>query len=189
MSLMRPEKTMNCPESPSGPDVYRTLADKNDFLEAMSHTASGVYLVTTDGRSGCYATTISAVSSVCAEPAMLLACINKRNPLCVAVENNRQFCVNAFSVDQVPISQTFSGRPEAGGLAYDFGRAEWLEGSTKARRLQGAVASFDCLLHHSLVLGTHYVFIGLVIAATCTEGKPLLYSHRTYCSSVELGSS
>ena len=181
---------MHHADGSSGNDLYQNLtAGKDAFLEAMSRTASGVYLVTTDGQGGRYAATISAVASVSADPTMLLACVNKRNPLCIALETNRQFCINAFKADQVRISQTFAGKPDAGGQAYDFGIAEWLQGRTQAQRLKGAVASFDCLLHHSLALGTHCVFIGLVVAVTCDEGKPLLYSRRGYYSSSKLRSN
>ncbi|MGE0006236.1 MAG: flavin reductase family protein [Parvibaculaceae bacterium] len=174
-------------EGLSETDLYRNLAaDRNAFLEAMSRTASGVYLVTTDGHGGRVAATISAVASISADPTMLLACINKRNPLCAALETNRQFCINAFNATQVRISQTFAGRPGVGGQAYDFGTAEWLQGQTQAQRLKGAVASFDCLLHHSLTLGTHCVFIGLVVAVACDEGRPLLFSRRGYHSSRKL---
>ena len=181
---------MHRPEGLSGTDLYRGLATGKDaFLEAMSRTASGVYLVNTDGHGGRYAGTISAVASVSADPTMLLVCINKHNPLCDALEANRQFCVNAYNADQVRICRTFAGRPDTGGLPYDFESAEWLQGLTQAQRLKGAVASFDCLLHHSLLLGTHRVFIGLVVGVMCDDGEPLLYSRRSYYSSVEVGSN
>jgi flavin reductase len=181
---------MHPSEGLSANDPYQGLAiGKDAFLEAMSHTASGVYLVTTDGRGGRYAATISAVASVSADPTMLLACINKRNPMCAAIESNRQFCVNALNADQVRISQTFSGKPDSGGLAYDFESAEWLDGLTEAKRLKGAVASFDCLLHHNVVLGTHSVFIGLVVGAAFADGRPLLYAKRSYHSPCALNPS
>ena len=51
------------------------------FVEAMSRSASSVWLVTTDGPAGRHGLTVSAVSSVSAEPPMLLACINRHSPV------------------------------------------------------------------------------------------------------------
>jgi flavin reductase (DIM6/NTAB) family NADH-FMN oxidoreductase RutF len=116
---------------------------------------------------------------------MLLACVNRRSPMSAAIEANREFCVNELSVDQVPLSQVFSGRSEA-GRAYDMESAEWLDGQTLAKRLKGAVASFDCLLNHIVALGTHYVFIGLVVGVCYEDGRPLLYSRRGYHVSCSL---
>lgn len=173
----------------SASDVYRDLAIGRDaFIEAMSHTASGVYVVSTDGPGGRCAATISAVASVSADPAMLLVCINKRNLLCAAIETNRQFCVNALNIDQIQISQVFAGKPES-GRAHDFESAEWLDGLTLAKRLKGAVASFDCLLHHSVTLGTHNVVIGLVVGASSGDRQPLLYASRSYRASCMLDKS
>ncbi|HTN98274.1 MAG TPA: flavin reductase family protein [Nordella sp.] len=151
----------------------------------MSRTASGVYILTTDGEGGQYAATISAVASVSADPALLLACINRRNPLCAALAANRHFCVNALNAAQSPVSQSFAGRPQS-GLAYDFGIAEWYQGTTSAKRLKGAVASFDCVLQDSLAFGTHTIFVGHVVAAAGAEGKPLLYAGRRYLTACAL---
>lgn len=153
--------------------------DRSIFVDAMSRTASGVYIVSTDGKGGQYATTVSAVASVSADPALLLACVNGRNPMCAAIEVNRHFCINALSAAQSPVSQTFAGKPDA-GAAHDFGVAEWYRGTTAAKRLKGAVASFDCVLHECLGFGTHKILIGRVLAAIWEDGRPLLYAGRRY---------
>ena len=57
-----------------------------DFVAAMGLAATGVSVVTTDGPAGRFGLTVSAVSSVSAEPPLVLVCINRKSPAMAAVE-------------------------------------------------------------------------------------------------------
>jgi flavin reductase (DIM6/NTAB) family NADH-FMN oxidoreductase RutF len=50
------------------------------FVEAMSCSATPVYVVTAAGPAGTHGLTVSAVSTVSVNPPMLLACINRQSP-------------------------------------------------------------------------------------------------------------
>ena len=62
----------------------RMTADRDAFVEAMSRAVSGVSIVTTDGQAGRFGQTVSAMSSVSADPPLLLVCINRKSPTCTA---------------------------------------------------------------------------------------------------------
>lgn len=47
-----------------------------NFIMAMAAAATGVSVTTTEGSAGRFGLTVSAISSVSAEPPMLLACVN-----------------------------------------------------------------------------------------------------------------
>ncbi|MCK5324853.1 MAG: flavin reductase, partial [Woeseiaceae bacterium] len=51
----------------------------NTFTNAMRHAVSSVSIVTTDGTHGRYGLTISSMTSVSADPPMLLVCVNRNN--------------------------------------------------------------------------------------------------------------
>ena len=53
------------------------------FVEGMRGAVTGVNIVTTDGAAGRFGVTVSAFSSVSAEPPMVLVCINQRSPVSV----------------------------------------------------------------------------------------------------------
>jgi flavin reductase len=145
----------------------------------MRGAATGVSIVATDGPAGRYGLTVSAFSSVSAEPPMVLVCINRRSPACAAVRRNRRFCVNVLSQAQRSMANTFAGRPEAGD-AYEFHAASWTSSATGAPRLDGCTASFDCVLQTSIDAGTHSIFIGAVKALESTGTSPLVYVDGAY---------
>lgn len=149
------------------------------FVEAMAAAASGVSVVTTDGAHGRFGLTVSAVTSISAEPPLLLACINRKNPISAAITENGCFTVNLLSEHQVPLARIFAGRPEH-GPAYDFGAADWHQGVTPAPVLDHAAATFECKLDSWHDGGTHRIFIGAVEAASISGLVTLAYHHRKY---------
>jgi flavin reductase len=149
------------------------------FIGAMGSVATGVSIVTTDGLAGRFALTVSAFSSVSADPPMILACINRRSPLADAVRENAVFCVNVLGADQSALADRFAGRPRD-GAAYAFDCAAWDRLETGAPRLVNAVASFDCRLDRALDQGTHVVLFGRVLAVADSATHALVYARRTY---------
>lgn len=154
-------------------------ASLEDFVQAMAHAAFGVSIVTTDGEAGRFGLTVSAVSSVSAEPPLLLACINRKNPIVEALTKNGVFVVNLLSEDQWALARSFAGRPKS-GPSYDFTAGHWQENEGRAPRLLDCSANFDCNLESWHDAGTHRIFIGRAIRATHAGLKPLVYSNRKF---------
>ena len=97
----------------------RAHEDPDRFVAAMAGAATQVSVVTTDGAAGRFGVTVSAFSSVSAEPPLVLVCINRRSPAIAAITANNAFCVNLLGDDQSDIANCFAGRP--GAIApYDF---------------------------------------------------------------------
>lgn len=160
-----------------GPDP--SVVERKAFVDAMSSAVTGVTVVTTAGKAGRFGVTVSAVSSVSADPPMVLACINRRSPACTAVRENKVFCINILATEQRHIADTFAGRP-AEGAPYDFNSAEWNAAISGAPNLMGAISSFDCVLETACDSGSHTIFIGKVVAIRRGAGKALLYTERAY---------
>jgi flavin reductase (DIM6/NTAB) family NADH-FMN oxidoreductase RutF len=157
------------------------------FVGAMRNAATGVNIVTTDGAAGRFGVTVSAFSSVSAEPPLVLVCINRKSPLAAAICANGCFGVNVLSSDQRDLAASFAGYPSS-GVPYDFGTTRWEESVSGAPVLAGAVAGFDCVLATSHNAGSHRIFIGRVVGATSQSARPLLYTNREYgrfCRSTE----
>jgi flavin reductase (DIM6/NTAB) family NADH-FMN oxidoreductase RutF len=149
------------------------------FREAMSRAAMGVAIVTTDGAGGRFGLTVSSVTSVSAEPPLVLVCVNTRTPVADAITTNGLLAINLLSTDQQDVADIFAGRGRCGSR-YDFGCARWTSAATGAPLLDGAVAAFDCRLHHSIEAGTHKVLLGAVLSIRCRVAEPLVYSRRQY---------
>lgn len=161
-------------ESVDGVEVDRVL-----FLRAMSRTAAGVNVVTTDGPSGRFGVTVTAFASVSADPPMVLVCIHRRSPICGALERNEKFCINVLSAGQRRVADTFSGHPRR-GAPYDFACGAWVANASGTPRLIDACAALDCELENAHDSGSHTIFVGRVIATATGSASPLLYCSRSY---------
>lgn len=150
-----------------------------EFIAAMGLAATGVSVVTTDGPAGRFGLTVSAVSSVSAEPPLVLVCINRKSPAMAAVEGNGQFAVNLLGAGHRAYAETFSGRPRE-GKPFDFANHEWRLGETGLPLVRDATAVFECETHQSLDAGTHRIFIGRAVAAHAGPSEPLVYCNRAF---------
>lgn len=149
------------------------------FVAAMRRAATGVTVVSTAGPAGRFGVTVSAMTSVSAEPPLLLVCVHRASPACDAIARNGVFCVNVLQESQDLVSDVFAGRvPTSGGDRFECG--DWRAGATGAPRLADAAAAFDCRLEASHDHGSHRVFIGRVVEASEGEGRPLVYCDRAY---------
>ena len=165
---------------PPGP-----CASPADFVSAMARAATGVSVVTTDGPDGRFGITVSAVSSVSAEPPMVLVCINRRSPAVVAIGDHGRFAVNMLADHQASVARTFSGRPDRGD-PYDFATHAWQAGATGLPCLAGAAAVFECAVETAIDAGSHRIFIGRVIVAEAGAIAPLVYAGRDFRRPVPL---
>jgi len=130
-----------------------------DFIAAMGKCATEVTVITTDGPAGRFGVTVSAMSSVSAEPPLLLVCVNRNNLAYAAIDHNRCFCVNLVAAEQQAVAQVFAGQLKA-------------EPGDR----------FDCRIEQQINLDTHTVFVGRVVAVQSREGSPLAYSQRSFCN-------
>jgi flavin reductase len=158
---------------PAGP-----IESPERFIAAMARAATGVCVITTDGEAGEFALTVSAISSVSAEPPLMLACINRRSPVAAAIERNGLMAVNVLADTQQHVADVFAGRSP--GANYDFNCAKWYRATTGSPLLAGAAAVFDCEVDAIHEAGTHRIVMGRVVEAGYGEALPLVYAQRAY---------
>jgi len=155
------------------------LVERSDYVDAMSRAANSVNVVTTNGADGPVGVTVSAATSVTAEPPTLLVCIHEKSGAASAILANGVFCLNILTAKQQDISQLFAGLvPDAPQDRFD--KKLWSQLKTGCPVLKDGLAVFDCRLDAVLKEGTHYIFVGQVVAANKGKGLPLVYSHRAY---------
>ena len=145
----------------------------------MSGAVTSVTVVTTDGPAKRFGVTVCAFASVCADPPMVLICINSRSTAVTAIDQNGCFCVNLLGDTQALVADYFSGRTNP-SMAYEFWCADWHSGDTSAPTLAHANANLDCLVENYYAAGTHRIFIGLVRDALASKSALLAYSKHSY---------
>lgn len=151
----------------------------SEFTTALALAANGVSIVTTDGANGKAGLTVSSMCSVCAEPAIILACVNASNEFCVKADANKQFAINILSTAHTELSSVFAGLGEDSD-ADRFSFGTWQTLHTGSPVLTGSLVSLDCNLVSATTHGTHRIYIGEVIATSSTTAEPLIYRNRAY---------
>ena len=150
------------------------------FREGMSRVASAVHIITTDGPHGKAGLTATAVSSLSAEPPMLLACVKRSASSAPILKQNGVFVVNTLAAAHQELADVFAGRTGVKG-AERFNAHEWLKGETGAPVLPDALASFECRVAQVLDVATHEILIGHVVAVRLGAKAPhLIYADRRY---------
>lgn len=162
----------------SAPDHDTVSVER--FKQGMRCLAAGVTIVTTvhDGvRSGLTAT---AVTSLSADPPQVLVCVNRSAGAHDLIHLGSRMCINVLSHSHRNLAARFAGENGVFGEdRFDVGR--WTTLKTGAPVLQGALASFDCVVSERVQASTHTIFIGRVVdVCTRPKAKPLVYASGTY---------
>lgn len=150
----------------------------DQFRSAMRRWASGVSVLTTRREGGIQGITVSSFCSLSLSPPLILACIDKKTRSHALIEKHRAFAINVLKAGQERLSEM------AAGHAGEHGN--WLEGlpyrkaETGAPVLLDCLAWFDCSLETAHDGGDHTIFVGRVLAAGHSEGRPLLYFEGAY---------
>lgn len=162
--------------------------DSGDFTAALALAANGVSIVTTDGPQGKAGLTVSSMCSVCAEPALMLACVHAGNKFCDTADQNGHFAINLLATEHLAVSGVFAG------LSDDpdedrFLTGQWNTLQTGSPVLSNALVALDCKLVSATTHGTHRIYIGEVVSLLSNDKKPLVYTARTYASPEPLTNS
>jgi flavin reductase (DIM6/NTAB) family NADH-FMN oxidoreductase RutF len=154
-------------------------AARDDFLDAMAAAVTGVSVVTTDGPAGRLGLTVSAMTSVSADPPLLLVGLRRCSALASALLANSVFGVSVLGADQAMVADSFAGRPRH-GEPYDFDATGWDLGASGVPLLRDAASRFECRVSGHLEAGTHTLVLGAVTAADESGRPALAYSRRRF---------
>lgn len=159
--------------------------DLDTFRAAMRRVVSGVTVVTTLHDDRPWGMTVTAFTSVCAEPPTVLVCVNTRTNTAGDIAQSGRFAANLLSRDQLDISNLCSA---PGGLKYIDDhvideRHAW--GSEAMPVLRDSLVTFDCVVDDARVVGSHLVVVGRVQRIVTPEARvPLLYGEGRYLHGV-----
>ncbi|GAB5467293.1 MAG: flavin reductase [Rhodospirillales bacterium] len=157
-----------------------TLASRADFLAALRRVPEPVTVVASLGSAGPGAVTVSAFSSVSADPPTVLICLQSQGSAAHAVIRNGHFTVNFLSERDRALAEICAGHGSADHAARlaDPGWQMTADGLPQWGR---AIAVLVCRLHETVEIGSHRVLIARVTAAGPGSGEsPLLYQGRAY---------
>ncbi|MEP1521753.1 flavin reductase family protein [Ascidiaceihabitans sp.] len=154
------------------------LVPRDHFIAAMRQVASSVTVVTTDGVGGLHGATVTAFSSVSADPPTVLVCLFAESRIARAVSANGTFCVNVLSEDDAEIADRFAGRHD--DLVADrFSGINYYGGAGVAPQIDGST-SFHCVSQQTIRSGSHLIMLGHVRDVLTSSASPLTYRNGCY---------
>ncbi|MDA7430060.1 flavin reductase family protein [Primorskyibacter aestuariivivens] len=154
------------------------LVARDRFIAAMRQVASSVTVVTTDGSAGRHGATVSAFSSVSADPPTVLVCLFANSRIAQAVTGNGGFCVNVLSERDAEIADRFAGRHDQ-WVGDRFSGIDCYGAPGTAPQIDGATA-FRCDLQQTLRSGSHLIVLGHVRDVLASHARPLAYRDGCY---------
>lgn len=153
--------------------------DQDAFKEALRGWASGVTVVTSRSGDKVHGMTVSAFSSVSADPPLVLVCANRSSTTHGIIEEGGVFAVNILAAHQQDVSNVFaSSKHEDSRLE----KVSWSEGTTGAPLIDEALASLECRVTSAHREGSHTIYVGRVEGVRATDAEPLLYYKGSYRS-------
>jgi len=152
-------------------------ASPENFKAALRNFASGVTVITSLDEDGlAVGATVSAFTSVSADPPMVLVCLNGFSRSARAIRDSRIFNVHILGCGQVDLAQKF-----ASGQAEKFPGNCFEAGETGAPVLGEGDVRLECKLVSETAGGTHGIFVGLVRNVATRDSEPLIYANRNFC--------
>lgn len=157
------------------------------FLRSMRAVPGPIAIIASkaDGqRSGLAAT---AWNSLCADPPMLLVCVNRTASAYPLISASRAFSVNLLPRGSDELVAIFSKQRGLEGDAR-FVDGDWGDGPAGMPMLKRAVVSFECELDGTHDYGTHTILIGRVGEVRASdEQEALLYVDGCFASALRHG--
>jgi len=152
--------------------------DADLFKNALRRWASGVTVVTSKNGDHVHGMTVSAFSSVSADPPLVMICANRNSLTHEVIAAGMVFAVNILAADQEDVSNRFaSSKTES----TRFDEVKWHHGETGAPVLDEALACLECTVRSAHAEGSHTIFVGQVEAVHFREGVgPLVYYDAAY---------
>ncbi|MDE2517110.1 MAG: flavin reductase family protein [Rhodospirillales bacterium] len=154
--------------------------DPTEFRACMALVPNAVAIITCGTPGARTGLTATALCSLTDMPPMLLACVNANASAHAVIRSTGCFAANIVADRHTELAQRFAGRTGIDG-EQRFTYSGWAALKTGAPVLDGAIASFDCVLEAEHRHASHSIFIGRVVAAVqCSEAEPLLYRNGQF---------
>lgn len=154
------------------------------FKNVMARVATMVTVVTATGEGGPTGLTVSAFTSVSADPAIVLVCIDKATASVDAMLDAPGYTVNFLPEGTSDEAMLFATHD-----AEKFGNSSWRHASTPDAGpvLESAFAYLECMTIKRAEVGDHWVIYGEVAALGLGDDgvAPLIWHDRGFAKLAE----
>jgi flavin reductase (DIM6/NTAB) family NADH-FMN oxidoreductase RutF len=145
-----------------------------DFREALSAVPAPVTIVTTIEGGKPHGTTVSAFTSLSADPPLVLVALDRSSDLLRLLRTAGRFGVNLLAAGQEDLGLACAKK----GLD-KFACVQWHDDGGLPR-IDATAGWLACDVQELLPGGDHIIVVGLVTACETTDAEPLLYHRRRF---------
>ena len=149
--------------------------DSSTLRRALGSFATGVTVVTAQGKTGDVGVTANSFSSVSLEPPMVLWSLKKSSTSLAAFTESGAFAVHVLAAHQQSLSDQFARR-----AADKFQGIEIKRGFGGSPLLDDCAARFQCRLAFRYDGGDHEILVGEVVEFEHTDHPPLVFHGGRY---------
>ncbi|WP_052488882.1 flavin reductase family protein [Streptomyces sp. 150FB] len=166
-----------------GSEVDQTSAPRADrCLDFYAGLASGIAVVTAPSDDGPVGTTVSTVTSLSAEPPLLLVCLSHTSRTLAAITPGSAFAVHLLGEEQGDRARLFAS---ASATPAERFAAESYEEVLGVPVLADTYAWSICVTEEVRAYGDHCLVVGRVAALHMAEGRPLIWHDRAFHTLVD----
>ena len=152
---------------------------------SMGRFVTGVAVVSTgDTAENWCGMTISSLTSISLEPAILMISLTHGSRTTDAIEAAGRFTVSILSARQEAVARHFATR---GGSRYE--EVEYDLGAYGMPMIKDALVQIECRVHHTQPVGDHTVVFGEVDNLRFRAGSGLLFNAGRFGDFHDLGSN
>ena len=145
--------------------------DSKFLRKTLGKYSTGVTVVTSiDNDRNPIGMTVNSFTSVSLLPALVLWCIDKKQPSYNSFMNAEGYAVNILSKDQNDICYKFASQ-----LDNKFQNVDWKISENGFPLLKNSLAWFDCKKWNYYAGGDHEILVGEVTSFDSLELEPLTY--------------
>jgi flavin reductase (DIM6/NTAB) family NADH-FMN oxidoreductase RutF len=144
-----------------------------EFRQTLSRLAAGTSIVTTHDQDGQkLGLTATAITAVSLDPPLVLVCVDKRARTAAALSAQAPFIVHFLAAGQAALAIQF-----ASPIPDKFAGVSYMLMASGCARIDGVLASIECVAYQLFPGGDHLIVIGRVVETQIGDENalPLVY--------------
>lgn len=146
--------------------------------------ATGVTVITVQHGDHVHGMTANSFTSVSLDPPLVLFCVAKSARMASLVQRAEGFVINILTSRQQQVSRQFASSRKS-----EAEMSVVLERGSVAPRIEGALASIQCVNESMYEGGDHWIVVGRVVdlqeSEDAIDRSPLVFFRSRYCDLLE----
>jgi flavin reductase (DIM6/NTAB) family NADH-FMN oxidoreductase RutF len=154
------------------PNDAEEVVTLDEFRTAMRALPAGISVITTGTGEAASGIVVSSLTSISAEPPLVGFFINQSSSCYPVLLESGRFVANVIGEEHSDVMTAFLKRPQ-GPERFTVGN--WREGYASLPVLVDALASLECEIVFTQLIGTHRMVVGKIRKVTCSAASPVVH--------------